>query len=201
MVDLSTRKRIVLVGSALVAMLLLGDAFVAPPVHAVHSPGAMDVNVTTIGPDRSVIWLPGRPTETLAEVKCDPGSPTGRVGGCDPTAAANALNMRQTDHTLYLVWSGCAEWTGAGEVIPWQGHNIEYLASSRTLVFHCYVAKPWVYQPERLYGSIAVPFNVLVAIPTSSMGAGQLTIEEDDRLEHLVGDQSTETHLATTTIA
>jgi hypothetical protein len=40
-----------------------------------------------------------------------------------------------------------------------------------------------------------------VAVPTSSFQHGTVRIVEDDRLEHLLGDQSTEFQLATVAIS
>ncbi len=132
---------------------------------------------------------------SLAYLKCWT-NPQGAA--CDPTNVVPGL--KQSSRTLYVVWSGCVDWSGAGAVIPWEGYNVEWVSSNRTLLLHCYTAKPWLYFPDRVYGAAAINPGALLAIPTSAMGSGDISIEEDDRLEHLVGDQSTVVQLATATI-
>jgi len=138
----------------------------------------------------------------LADIACSTQSPY----RSDPTCNASTVtqyfpNLKQSPQTLYMVWAGCIDWSGAGVIIPWQGYNVEYFPSNRQLVFHCYTAKPWVYLPDRLMGVAAFPTLALYAVPTAAMGAGSLSIVEDDRLEHLMGDQSTEFQLATATLS
>jgi hypothetical protein len=47
----------------------------------------------------------------------------------------------------------------------------------------------------------ASPTQVLLAIPTSSMGAGDIKVSEEDRLERWFGDESTTFQIGTATIA
>jgi hypothetical protein len=102
---------------------------------------------------------------------------------------------------LYVPWTGCISWSGSGAITNWQGFNLEYLRSGRELVIHCYVAEPWITHHETLRGVAAIPSLSLLIVPTGSMGSGTIQIIEDDRLEHLVGDQSTEFPLASATIS
>jgi hypothetical protein len=41
----------------------------------------------------------------------------------------------------------------------------------------------------------------LLVVPTKALRSGNLTVVQDDRLEHLMGDQSTESPVATATIS
>jgi hypothetical protein len=190
--------------SALVALLLLvalANAFLTPPAHEVHTPGGIALSVHRFDSiPGKVSWSPGPPTQNLAQVGCSRGAPYQPDPTCN-ASDANIPSLKQTPQTLYVVWAGCADWSGAGAIIQWQGYNVEYLSSNQSLVFHCYTAKPWVYVPDRLYGVVAYPQYALIAVPTAVIGLGPVTIVEDDRLEHLIGDQSTQTQLATTTIS
>jgi hypothetical protein len=176
------------------AVVMLGASlFIAPPPHPVHSSGATELQVTlfTSQPPNPPLYARVTASESLdvmecglwrrgSSLPCDPADPSWRIF---PTAA-------QKPHTLYLLWYGCLDWSGAGPIIPWQGFNFEYLPGSRTVVAHCYKAAPYLYLPDRLYGVAAIPPYQLYAMPDDSFGSGTVTIQEDDRLEHLVGDQS-----------
>ncbi|HZQ50307.1 MAG TPA: hypothetical protein VFB69_08365 [Candidatus Dormibacteraeota bacterium] len=198
------RKQLVALGIAIAVILLMIEAWVPPPAHEVHSIGGTAVNAVAYPPpaltlDSDFTWWPGPATESLSSVACmhlrAPRLPCGRAD-----VAAEYPNLVQGDHTLYFVWSGCVDWYGAGPVIPWAGSNVEYFASTRTLVLHCYVGTGLLYVPDRVFGSRSQLTYTLLAIPTTPIGAGALHIREDDRLEHLVGDQSTEYDLATATV-
>ena len=201
-----SRKRGVAIALTVLAIFLVADAFVPPPAHDVHSLGASRVSVSAYQPAISSAdrvdfwWQPGPATDSLSDIKCthirDPQRPC-----TAPDVATEFPNLHQTDRTLYYVWTGCIEWSGHGAIIPWDGYNVEYFASSRTLVLHCYIGVGWVYFPERLFGMASLPRYILLAIPTSAMGSGRVSIREDDRLEHLAGDWSTEYDLATATIS
>ena len=68
-------------------------------------------------------------------------------------------------------------------------------------MLHCYVAEPWITIHRTEFGVAAQSTENLLVVPASSMGHGTIQIVEDDRLEHLVGDQSTESTYATATIS
>lgn len=195
-----TRRRALRLGLGLIAIFLAADAFIPPPVHEVHSIGGTALNAAGFV-SNNLLWVTGPPTQTLSDVRCVQNTTTGRVPCTSAEVAAVFPGLAQRSQTLYVVWAGCLDWSGAGPVIPWEGHNIEWFPGSRTIVFHCYTAKPWLYFPERLMGLATLPAYVLVAVPTAGMGPGPITIIEDDRLEHLVGDQSTEYQLATAQIS
>jgi hypothetical protein len=177
--------------AVLLFLALVADAFVAPPAHDVHSPAGIAPAVKTFD-SIGVWWSPRKPTETLADVKCSTHGPY----QVEPTCSASSItqyfpNLRQTPQTLYLVWTVRFDSSGS---------NMEYFPSSRTLVFHSYAARPWVNLADRRSDAFPAPRSTLFAVGTSAMGAGELTIVEDDRLEHLVGDQSNESQVATLTI-
>jgi hypothetical protein len=196
------RKQLFGLGVALIAILLMIEAWVAPPAHPVHSFGGSDIKASAytepIQQDADFYWKAGPAVESLSSIRCShfTGKPT-----CGPADIAFQFpGLQQAAHTLYYVWTGCVAWTGAGPVIPWAGYNIEYFASSRTLVLHCYIGTGVLYFPDRLFGSVAQQSGTLLAIPTAAMGSGALRIDEDDRMEHLVGDSSNEYELTTATI-
>ena len=193
------RKQLIGLGIALVIVLLLVVAFVAPSGHEVHSPGGTSVTAAAYPSTDQLAWEPSGPSQSLGDMKCRDFA--GGRSPCTREQIASAFpQLAQSDHTLYYVWSGCIDWSGAGAVIPWEGHNIEYFESSRTLLVHCYIGTAYVYRPETFFGVAGEFAGTLLAIPTSGIGSGSLQIREDDRLEHLVGDQSTEYDLATATI-
>jgi len=193
-------RRPVLLGvGASIVTFLLADAFIAPPAHDVQSPGGVAVKVTFFESTNTVAWSPSQPSQSLADIKCRlPGKGT----ACDSTIlAASFPTLTQSTQTLYVTWSRCTSWSGFGEVIPWEGYNVEYIASTRKLVIHCYRSKPWLYAHEYLYGVAGVPQYALAAMSTAGISSGTISIVEDDHLEHLVGDQSDEFQVATANIS
>ncbi len=194
------RRRAVLLGvGAALVVFLLADAFVEPPAHEVHSPGGTPAKVTFFESNSTVAWVQSQPSQSLADMQCR--LITGATK-CDArTLAAFFPNLVQTPQTLYLTWPHCVGGWGGGEVINWQGYSIDYVPSTRKLVIHCYRAKPWLYTHEYVYGVVALPRYVLAAVSTSGMTSGTITIDEDDHIEHLVGDQTDEYQLATATIS
>jgi hypothetical protein len=194
------RKRAIWLGVGVALMgFLLADAFVAPPAHDVHSPGGAPVKVTFFYSNNTVAWVPSQPSQSLADMKC---RMLRTATKCDATTLATYFpSLTQSAQTLYLNWSNCTDWYGAGEITRWEGYNVEYIASIKELVIHCYRAKPWLYAHDYLYGVAAVPQYALATMSTVGMGSGTITIMEDDHLEHLVGDQSDGFQLATATIS
>jgi len=195
-----SRRRAVLLGAgAALVIFLLADAFVEPPAHEVHSPGGTPAKVTFFESNNTVAWVPSQPSQNLADMQCR------LIAGatkCDATTvAAYFPDAIQSPQTLYLTWPHCVGGWGGGEVITWHGYNIEYVPSTRKLVIHCYQAKPWLYTHEYVYGVVALPRYLLAAVSTTGMTAGTITIDEDDHIEHLVGDQTDEYQLATAMIS
>lgn len=169
---------------------LIADALVAPSPHEVQTPGAIPVATSWIEATDQVEWVPGQPTQSFAEVRC--GRPrSGAAIPCPPVIGAAAP-------ALYLVQALCVGPSSGS--FSYQGHNLEYFSSRRTLVIHCYIARAWLEGPGPM-GVAAIPRAALLIVSTSAMGPGQIKIVEDNRVEHLFGDQSDEFQVATATIS
>jgi hypothetical protein len=195
------RKRILWLGIGAIVVFLLADAFVAAPAHDVHSPGAIPLAVPLVKSD-SPIFRSLNPSESISDIRCQAWQGDhGAIPCPDDIARTYFPSIKQTPSTLYLPWTGCISWSGSGAIINWQGFNLEYVQSGRRLIIHCYVAEPWITYHETLMGVAAIPCPSLLLVPTGPMGTGAIQIVEDDWLEHLVGDQSTEFPLATATIS
>lgn len=193
-------KRWLRIAAGAALLLFLGaDAFISPTAHDVHSPGGIPAKVTFFESSQNAAWDWTRPSQSLADMKCR--VPNDRTM-CDASVLATYFpNLTQTPQTLYLVWSHCSDSAGVGEVTLWDGYNFEYVPSTRELDIHCYRAKPWLYPHEYLYGVQGTGRWALVAVSTVGIGSGTITIVEDDHLEHLFGDQSSEYQIATATIS
>ena len=196
-----TRRRAVWIVLAAVAVFLAVDGFVAPfTAHDIRSPGAKAPRVSVYEQTPSLRWNPGPPSQSLGVVACFSG---GRpCTASDVTAVYPGLE--QADHTLYYVWAVCDAFYPAGGPgpIPTPSYNIEYLPGTHQLILHCHTTSCWLC--IKLGGGRGIgpqPPFVLLAIDTSEIGPGTLAIVEEDRVEHLVGDWSSESTLATATIS
>jgi hypothetical protein len=190
-----TRKRIVWLGVA-VLVLLWAIAFVAPPAHEIHTRGATALNVPLVYSDVHLLGTLIEPSQSLSDLRCQMWRSQNRATPCpDDLASRYFPALTETPNTLYFPWRGCAPWSDS------QGYNIEYLATGRTLVIHCYAAEPWITFRHPVMGVFAIPSVNLLVVPTGAMGPGVVQILEDDRIERLVGDLSDEVQLATTTIS
>jgi len=155
----------------------------------VHSPGAVQVNAVWFYSSEQAVWVQGPPSQSVAVLRCEP--PNGR-------GAAPCPHLDQTAQTLYVVGTFCG---GYPKQPSWgEGQNLEYFPSSRTLVVHCYGAKPVLDAPRPPGVSFQV-VTVLLAVPTAAMGSGSIKIDEDFRIEHVFGDQVDEYQVATATIS
>jgi hypothetical protein len=159
-----------------------------PPVHAVHTAGATSVKAYF-----AAGWVPAegvtpRPTTSLAQLRCElwRGSPP-----C-PDAAHLAQrmwpNLSQTPKTLYVpMWGG-----GVPSSNP-SGWNVEYDPGGRTLMIHSYESQPLLVlrRADETPGAAMQPFISLLVVATDAMTPGSITVVEDTRSEHLLGDRST----------
>ena len=196
-----TRKRSVWlsIGAAVVVLLVLG--FVAGPAHDVHTAGAMPLRTSLVDTD-IYVYQAMQPSQSIGDVRCQVWAAVKRMTPCPTDVARTYLaSVTQTPNSLYMLWQGCISWHGSGAIIKWQGYNVEYLPSDRTLVIHCFVSEPWITRHPTLYGVVAMPRVSLLVVPTGTMGPGAIRIVEDDRIEHLLSDQSDEFQLATVTIS
>jgi hypothetical protein len=199
-----TRKRIVWLTVVVVIFLLMVEAFVRPPAHEVHMPGDIAVKATLVVSSPPAYNYPLLlPTQSLEAIRChlwrSRVRPVTTTATCPDSAALAGMffpSLTQSPKTLYFPWPRCpGTWTG------WDGFNLEYRSSSRTLVLHCYLAAPWIWRQPMRSDAIAEQPAAILVIPTESFLIGTVNIVEDDRIEHLVGDWSTEYPLATATIS
>jgi hypothetical protein len=79
--------------------------------------------------------------------------------------------------------------------------NVEYIASNRTLIIHCYTAGTFIPTSLQHPGAAALATRDLLVVPTDAISRGSLSIIEDDRVERFIGDYSTAVPLATATIS
>jgi len=222
------RARIVRLSLAVIVALILATlaafAFLPPPAHDVHSPSpsAHDVHSpgasaieayaadqhTAIPPNTVAIYGSITPSQSLADIRCQASQlDYGNPSRGDPTTCADAgrLALRywpqltQSANTLYIPLR-C--WGASPPKQAWEGFNVEYRPSSLTLVIHCYVAGSWLSLQPPVVGSLPIgqPLS-LVVVSTAAISTGTIQIVQDDRIERLISDQSTEFQLATVTIS
>jgi hypothetical protein len=178
-------------------LLVLAELFVSPQAHDVHSPNAIPIRVQTAASRTDALITTA--SESIADLRCQIWHAGGNNGqgyrpnaGPCPDDATLALaywpQFSQSPKTLYLAWTRCFVF------------NVEYIAFNRTLIIHCYTAGTLI--PDiRLPGLGPPAFLDLLLVPTDAMSPGSLSIIEDDRVEHFIGDYSSEVLLATATIS
>lgn len=197
MLNKQTLKWIASLGTSVAVALVLADACITPAEHDIHSPGALAINVSiafTEGPVFGSI----RPSQSLADVRCQVWQRNSRNSCPDDAVLAKTFwpRLTQTPKTLYVgLPSSCDPYDYVA------GFNVEYLRSERTLIFHCHLAAPWIALPPGARGVVMLPSTALVLLPTNAISPGMLRVVRDDRIEHLLGDQTTETELGTATIS
>jgi hypothetical protein len=178
-------------------LLVFAQLFVAPQAHEVHTPNAIPIRVQTAASHTDALIT--TTSESIADLRCQIWHAGGwtlsgfrpNTGPCpdDATlAAAYWPQFSQSPKTLYLAWTRCFVF------------NVEYIAFNHTLIIHCYTAGT-VIPPVRLAGVVAQSFLSLLLVPTDAISPGSVSIIEDDRVEHFIGDYSSEVLLATATIS
>jgi hypothetical protein len=193
------------VGIALAAALVLAAvaAFVKPSPHEVHTPGAEALRVLMVDSFPPPLYFSQaiQPNQSLNDVRCAIWRARHSHDSACPDAATLAgmyfSKLTQSPGTLYVPWFWCAYTMGA------DGFNMEYQPSRRAVVIHCYVARPWVWIWRQGFTStpaVAISLSLLL-IPTASLPPGPVSVIEDARFEHLIGDQSTEYQRRTATIS
>jgi hypothetical protein len=176
-------------------VLIVWGAFSTPPVRDVHTARGTPVMTRLVWNTRYVLFQGERisPSQSLDTVRCEywrfSQRPTTTT--CPDSATLASLyfpNLTQSPRTLYVPWGGCPSgWSGS------DGFNAEYLPGRRALVLHCYTAEPlvsWPRRPMMVAGQQPRPSVLLV--PTDSLPVGNVSIQQDYRIEHLLGDQSYE---------
>jgi hypothetical protein len=196
-----TRKRTVWLIVVAVLILLGADAFVTPPAHDVHTSGGIPINARWVDSKPPLFdYQPVKPSQSLDEIRCQfwrfrNPAPTSACPDSASLASTFFPDVAQSPTTLYIPWYRCA-----ASFRGWDGYNVEYQSSSGTIVIHCYVAEPWLLRQPVMMGVMARQSVTLLLVPTQSISVGPVRIVEDDREEHLLGDQSSEWVLGTARI-
>lgn len=196
MLNKQTLKWIAALSTSAAVALVLADACITPADHDVHSPGALAIKVSIAFAEEPV-FSSIRPSQSLADVRCQAWQRNSRNSCPDDAVLARTFwpRLTQTPRTLYVgLPSSCDPYDYVA------GFNVEYLRSERTLIFHCHLAAPWIALPTGASGVVMLQSTALVLLPTSAISPGILRVVRDDRIEHLIGDQTTETELGTVTI-
>jgi hypothetical protein len=203
-----TPKRIF--GRALVAVLVLvvvgtAAAFVSPSPHEIHTLGAMTLNTQLVYSDHPVSFFQAvQPSQSLNDVRCamwHEGRPqTSACPDAETLAGLYFPKLTQSPKSLYVAWLYC-QFNSLGVYGLSDGFNVEFQPSRRAVVIHCFVARQWVWREPQTMGAMPQPRVSLLVVPTASIPAGPVSVIEDDRVEHFLNDQSTESHLGTATIS
>lgn len=198
-----TRQRLVELGISAVVVTLVIELMWAPTGHDVHTPGAFTVGgVRIAGGDTRVTVLANlRPSMSLEDMRCQVWQVARNAGCPDATTLSLAFwpALKGSPQTLYVGLSTkCAQYDYV------YGFNVEYLPVNRRLTIHCYSTAGWIPIPfsSSCRGICpSGPMTALILVPTDAISPGMLTVIRDDRIEHLVGDQSTEVRLGTLTVS
>jgi hypothetical protein len=188
-----TLKWIASLSTSAALALVLAGACLAPADHDVYSSGGVRVTVKLADPlDSPRFYGRIRPSQSLLDVRCQVWQRTS-IGSCpDEATLARAYwpRLTQTAKTLYVgLPSSCDPYDYVADF------NVEYLASGRTLIIHCHRAAPWIALPASGSGVAMTISTVLVQVSTDSIPVGKVRVVQDDRVEHLIGDQATESDL------
>jgi len=191
-------------------LFLAVDACGTPVSHDIHTPGAtpLTIQLADTDPLHALRFEPVTPSESLDTIRCEIwhelNPPTSACPDSASLANAYFPRLTQSPETLYFSWQRCGRTQAVyGTYSFATGFNAEYRLSDRTLVLHCNSTGPWVYwfgMGIHGIGPLPPPPS-LVTVAATSFGPGTMRIVEDDRLEHFVGDQSTEFQVATATIS
>lgn len=201
MQHLLTRWRVVWLIATATAVLILIAAFYTPPAHEVHTPGGKALQAQGVVSEASEMIIDPRirPSQSLDTVRCEIWRVHQLPTSTCPNSAALARRyfprITQSVNKLYLPWRGCPA-TGRDS----EGENVEYLPASRTLAIHCYSAESFIsmWRPNLRVAQLP---PILLLVPTESLSVGNISIVEEDRVEHLWGDHSYMNPIATATIS
>ena len=157
------------------------------------------MNTTLVGSDPAAhLYQAVQPSQSLTDVRCAIWR-VGHAETCPDAATLAGLyfpQLTQSPSSLYVPWLWCAYSSFGAD-----GFNVEYLPTRRAIVIHCYLARPFVWTQPRTMIARAQTALSLLLVPTTLLPGGPVSIIEDDRIEHLVGDQSSEARLGTATIS
>ena len=195
------RKTATWLSVAAVVVFLLADAFVAPPIaHDVHTPGGISIQIQT-DVDSAPPVVSIKPSQSLANVRCQRWRKLSPDQCPDDSTLAQKYwpQLTQRSNTLYVGWQPCVSLQESLQTV-YYGFNLEYLGDTRALIIHCYSASAWLVRPC-CPGVSITGYLALLVVPTNGIPHGAISIIQDDRREHLVGDQSDESLIATATIS
>ncbi len=204
---MTTRRVVVWLGvgaTSTILAFLLTDAFGAPPAHDIHSYGGIPIEIQIPNSESGSFGGAARgikASQSLNEVRCQVWL-LQRPAPCPDEAtlvSAYWPTLIQSPKTLYLGWAPCGQYFFY-PVPRFYGFNVEYVDSQRAVLIHCYFAAPWVrgHLPEGVGPTGALS---LLLISTDAIPSGSLTVVQEDRIEHLFGDQVTNFTIATATIS
>jgi hypothetical protein len=195
------RKPVAGLAIAVALVLIAGDVFVKPSPHEVHTPGAVALSVQMADsfPPPLHVSQAIQPSESLNDVRCAIWrARQSQDSVCPDEATLGAMyfpKLTQRRGTLYIPWFWCA-YTMGGD-----GFNVEYQPSRRAIVIHCYLARAWVWmQPLTTTTAMEISLSLLL-VRTALLPSGPVSVIEDSRIEHLIGEQSTEYQTRTATIS
>lgn len=196
-----TPGRIAALIIVVVLVVVVTIPFYTPPAHEIHTPGAVALDSRLVGSNPPVFVYPTmHASQSLDDVRCQLWRTRQPAQSACPDGATLAAiyfpGLTQGPMTLYIPLEGCASQGGGSD-----GFNVEYVPSTHTVVIHCYAARPLISAQTHLPGVEAVPPLALLLVPTQSIPAGDVTIDVDARVEHLLGDDSNEYRLMTGTIS
>lgn len=198
-----TRRQLILLIGCLVGPITAGAipfgaiaalvvAVHVPPPHPVRTDGATVVPAQSFLDYRPTFdsSLPA-PTMALADLRCAAWQTTSRDPCPDPSELAKHMwvGATQAQRTLYVGVQDMCDTYGNDRA----GFNVEYLGSRKTLIVHCVYTRAWFLDRDKDNRPIAS--IVLIAASTAAIPAGAVSVWEDDRVEHVVGDDSTQTLL------
>lgn len=199
-----TAKRIGCIPAITFALILVGLAVAVswtPSIHEVHTTGAIAITTLKVDASSPPVFISGdlTPSMSLADLRCQVLKYRASGPCPDPALLAQRFwpEVTQSPKTIYVgLPASCAPFDSSS------GLNVEYVGSSRLLVFHCFSARAWFVPPApRMAGVTAAPTIILATISTAPIPAGSLTVVRDDRVEHLLGDDSTQVVLGRLTIS
>lgn len=188
------RKWVVALSVLGALILIVWAAFLTPPTHEVHTVGGTAVMTQFVSNTEYVVFrgesIP--PSQSLDTIRCaywrlSQLQSTSTCPDSDALARLYFPNVTQRSKTLYVPWRGCSfSWSDDS-----YGFNVEYLPASRTLLIHCFTAQPFVYLPRQpTMVAQPMPRPSLLLVPTDSLRVGTVSIVQDYRVEHLLGDRS-----------
>jgi hypothetical protein len=164
------------------ALLLVANAVAgAPPAHEIHTAGARPLSYQIVVSGPRIVWGRIKPTTSLGDVRCQAWRQS-ESEVCPDAAELTRIfwpQLQQAPDTLYVGIVPTACWPSIASI------NIEY--SPRSLLIHCFDARPWFGSPfgtpEGGGEAFAEPSAVLVLVPLTGILPGSLQVVYEERVE------------------